>query len=87
MDQWVEKCKAIELLGGTCVWCGNFDVRVLEFDHINNDGKQHRLEINEHSKPIMTRWIIKHPEEARQRIQVLCANCHAIKNYKQGGDI
>lgn len=87
LSRWIEKCKAVEILGGACVWCGQQDVRVLEFDHINNDGKKHRAESRIHGGAGTATWIIAVPEEAQQRIQVLCANCHAIKNYKQEGYI
>ena len=27
----------------------------------------------------MARWVVANPEEARQRLQALCANCNAAK--------
>lgn len=80
MHAWLRKCRAVEILGGACVECGQTDVRILEFDHINNDGKQHRAETRINNMPL---WVVNHPEEAKKRIQVLCACCHAYKNYER----
>lgn len=32
----------------------------------------------------ISRWIIGHQDEAVERIQILCANCHAIKSWSYG---
>ncbi len=74
----------MDILGGACVVCGNTDVRVLEFDHINNNGKQHRERIwgnvggGGTGTPF---WVVAYPEEANEELQLLCANCHAIKTH------
>lgn len=65
------------ILGGQCVECGESDPAVLEFDHINNDGKEHRKETGR--VPIVD-WILRNQEEALERLQLLCANCHARKH-------
>ena len=69
---------SLDLLGGKCCQCGITDIRVLEIDHIFNDGKIDRKE----TKDIQARLekIIRHPE----RYQILCANCHSIKTYEFG---
>lgn len=70
--------KALTSLGGKCSICGNDDLRVLQIDHVNNDGnKERRL-----SRTIIFRKIINMTSfEARLKYQLLCANCHAIKTY------
>lgn len=30
----------------------------------------------------MNRWVIANPEEARQRCQILCANCNMAKSIE-----
>lgn len=68
---------AQEVLGSQCAMCGETDPAVLEFDHVQNDGKQHREEIRR--MPIVD-WVLENQEEAARRLQLLCANCHAKKH-------
>lgn len=63
-------------LGGKCLRCGyDEDVRALQLDHINNDGHLDRKERGHK----LYRYYINHLDEAKQRLQVLCANCNKIK--------
>ena len=64
----------IEKYGGKCAKCGINDVRVLQIDHINNDGNKHRKVITTAQLP---RWLKRngYPKE----FQILCANCNWIK--------
>lgn len=66
------------ILGGKqCVICGCLDVRCLQFDHINGGGcKESRIMGNK-----MLKHYINNPEEAKAKLQVLCANCNWIKRY------
>lgn len=69
----------IERLGGKCVKCGITDLRVLDIDHVSGNGKKMR-EKNEASLDFIRRDI----ERAHSnRYQILCANCHRIKTWKQ----
>lgn len=69
----------IQILGGCCVICNyNSDVRALQLDHINHDGKEDRARIGNR----IHRYYLKNIHEAHLKIQVLCANCHAIKTAK-----
>jgi len=57
-----------------CNRCGIADMRVLDIDHINNDGSQHRKEIGN----LNTVWWLQkngYPEG----FQILCRNCNWIK--------
>lgn len=73
------RTKAIQILGSSCQICGEADLAVLQFDHINNDGSTHRAEIGS-SSVSLEYWIIDNPTRAQERIQVLCANCHSRKH-------
>ena len=67
------------ILGDECRLCGIKDKRVLEFDHINNNGKVDKaLHVGNQN---MYNWYSARPEEAKQQLQLLCANCHSIKHY------
>lgn len=65
----------IKLLGKKCKHCGISNTDVLQFDHINNDGKGDAVSLK-------TRYYIKNIKQAKKRIQLLCANCHMIKTVK-----
>ena len=67
----------IEIVGDRCVKCGFNDERALQFDHINDDGRLDRKRFSSASH--MFEYYCKHPEEARQKLQTMCANCNWIK--------
>ncbi len=70
----------IQFLGGKCINCGYMeDMRALNIDHINGDGKIDRKTIG--SK--IQRYYINHLEECKDKLQVLCCNCHSIKTHIQ----
>lgn len=73
------RLKAFEKYGGCrCSSCGVEDERVLTFDHINNDGAQHRKEINQLN---MVSWIVKN--NYPPIFQILCRNCNWIKELER----
>ena len=72
------RMELLKLLGARCAQCGyDADVRALQFDHIHNDGAADRRRFKIQST--MYRYYLKHPAEARRRLQTLCANCNFIK--------
>ena len=77
----------ILLLGGGCFVCGETDSRVLEIDHVNDDGYLERRDnvgSSERITGILTR-LASSWETERPRYQVLCANCHAKKGKEADG--
>lgn len=71
-----------DILGGAkCARCRFSDTRALQFDHINGGGHRERKQTEPHS---WLRYYVNHPEEARKKLQVLCANCNQIKRYENG---
>jgi len=70
----------------TCVKCGFYDKRALQFDHINGGGTK------EHKTTFLNRRImfyvyyVLHPELAQRTLQVLCANCNMIKRMEKRED-
>jgi hypothetical protein len=62
-----------------CVDCGNSDIRVLQFDHIEplSDGKARRVGNYTHS--------FKAFRSEVNKCEVRCANCHMIKTFSQLG--
>lgn len=59
----------ITALGGKCIQCGLEDIRVLQFDHIDP--------LNNHKRS----WDEVEKAIEQGNIQLLCANCHAIKSW------
>lgn len=69
----------IEFLGGNCISCGyNKNIHALVLDHINGGGREDRKRVGTH----IARYYMKHLDEARQTLQVLCANCNQIKSIE-----
>lgn len=67
-------------LGGKCIQCGFSDMRALQLDHINGGGgKELRAFKNQYR---MYRFYTEHPDIAKEKVQVLCANCNTIKKIE-----
>jgi hypothetical protein len=72
----LRRLEAYSILGGRCSKCGSDDPSILQFNHINNDGALHR-KLNKVVDGNLARWIILNPDEAKEKIELLCAPCHA----------
>jgi hypothetical protein len=64
-------------LGDCCVGCGHRDIRVLEMDHIHDDGAEDRRRFK--GARSMLTYYLSRPDEARERLQLLCRNCNWLK--------
>ena len=71
---------ALAQLGGKCVCCGFSDVRALQIDHVNGDGKKERRERRIAS---LTRLALEDKAAGGHRYQLLCANCNWIKRWER----
>lgn len=82
-DYHMDKCQerkrklrliCIEAYGGACRCCGEKMIEFLQFDHVNDDGAEHRKKVKPGS---ICRWLIDNgfPDG----IQLLCANCNYAK--------
>lgn len=71
------------IVGAVCVGCGIDDVRVLEFDHVRDDGAEDRRKFN--GARSMLQHYVANPDEARARLQTVCRNCNWLK--RKGFDI
>jgi len=72
--------KAYQLKGNCCKNCGITDRRVLQFDHVDNNGYLDRPLGRWHGGGSYQRdlRVLRYPE----KYQLLCANCHAIKTFE-----
>lgn len=71
----MKRVRALMLLGGKCNHCGINDMRVLDFDHVNDDGSEDR---KKHGKSLNPKRVFENPE----MFQILCANCNRIKRLE-----
>ncbi len=70
----------IVALGGKCVRCGYaHDIRALVLDHKDGRGDLDRKRIGTR----IARYYSVHIDEAKDRLQVLCANCNMIKAVEE----
>lgn len=77
-----KRLEFIAAAGGKCVCCGESDPIVLDFDHINDDGAEHRKKtkrtnvVNIFSKKGLDTSVF----------QLLCKNCNWRKEYNRRQD-
>lgn len=65
--------RCIEYYDGKCVCCNEDNWAFLEFDHINNNGGEHRRNL----KGSLVSWLINN--DFPDSIQLLCSNCNKAK--------
>jgi hypothetical protein len=70
-----------------CVECHyDTDLAALQIEHKNDDGAVDRKRFggtcNNYDIHKMIWYYLNHPEEARQKLQILCANCNSIKQRR-----
>lgn len=78
------RLRLINILGNICnckdkdCWCGSeCDITnkiILMFDHPNGDGNKDKIKV-------LTNYVL-HPDLAKEKLQLLCANCHLFKTKK-----
>lgn len=79
------RSKLNEILGNKCsnskclITGGCVEPRCLQIDHKNNDGKKDRARFVNLNK--LYAYYINHPNEAKENLQLLCANCNWIKEF------
>lgn len=66
---WAKRIKAINMLGGKCVDCGNSDVLCLTFHHKDKKDKECEM-----ASLKFKRWSLM--ESEAKKCEVLCSNCH-----------
>lgn len=74
------KKKAIEILGGKCKRCGYHEnIAALQIDHIEPQclPRNHGTWNGGRAINLLARGLI-----SKKGLQLLCANCHAIKTYE-----
>lgn len=74
------KIEGLRHYGGVCACCGEADVRLLTFDHIDGGGRKHLAEV--HAQGRLSTWLRNngYPEG----FQVLCFNCNSGRSVNGG---
>lgn len=75
------RIQVLKVYGGEnpkCKQCECSEVRILELDHINNDGKQERSELGLVGAGFYG-WLIKNNYPNKDKYQILCKNCNYLK--------
>lgn len=62
-----------------CIECGESDIIVLEFDHIESDKKFKNISV------LRKHYSLDALKKEIEKCQVLCANCHRRKTARQFG--
>jgi hypothetical protein len=76
-----KRSKAIAVYGGACFECKATN-KILDFDHVNGDGKQHRLK---ESSDATIRRIARTGQKIKDyELQLLCCCCHWDKTWIRG---
>lgn len=80
-EEYRLKCKldTYKVLGNKCKICGFKDIRALQIDHINSDGKNDRVSGGYRYQ--FYKRVLASVQAKEKRYQLLCANCNWIKRY------
>ena len=75
--------EAFAMLGSRCQWCGENDPEVLTIDHIVNDGSGRAG--GKVVRGVRMYRVYLAPGYPREKLQLLCANCHTRKTRRERG--
>lgn len=70
----------IDYLGNSCCYCGFSDIRALQLDHIIGGGQKEIKKFR--TSYSMYKYYSLNLDKAKEKLQVLCANCNWIKKYE-----
>lgn len=73
------RATALTILGGRCVWTGT--TTDLQVDHIRPLYRRRKTGYS-YSGHCLNLWIVKHPMQARERLQLLCADANNFKDTR-----
>ena len=76
------KEEMIKAYGGHCTCCGEAEHIFLTLDHVNNDGKVHRLKVKGSGSAVY--WDLKKRGWPTDNFTLLCANCNFGRQWNHG---
>lgn len=69
----------LEALSGGCIDCGEKDIIVLEFDHIDRSTKKYTIAVMRNAAGIVS------IRDEIKKCEIRCANCHRRKTARENG--
>lgn len=73
---------AADALGGECVQCGEADIRLLDFDHIEAVGwRSAGVKANGQHNPNTINKMVREGGNPAEIYQLLCVRCHRLKTF------
>lgn len=60
-----------------CIDCGYYDIRALEFDHINDDKEANVADL------VARGYSLERVKKEMDKCEVVCANCHRIRTLSR----
>lgn len=79
--RWNRKIELFKVLGHSCcVYCEFAIYPALQFEHKNGNGAKDKIRFKNVDQ--FYKYYINNPDEAREQLQITCANCNWIKRYK-----
>ncbi|MBZ9572382.1 hypothetical protein KJA15_03565 [Patescibacteria group bacterium] len=72
------RIQILKALGGKCFFCGCSDFRLLQIDHIQDNGNEDR-NFYKHNDVAYYKNILASFKKNEGKYQLLCANCHVLK--------
>ncbi len=78
------KAKAIAMLGGCCVVCGESDLRLLTINHKNGDGYKERQSFGTNPDGIAMYRTINSGQRSLEDLDVRCYNHNILYEYEIG---
>jgi hypothetical protein len=65
-------------VGGVCKRCGNADIRVLDFHHVDRGNKEASVD-----RMLKQGWSKERILQELAKCELLCANCHRIHHWEE----
>lgn len=72
----------IAAYGGQCACCGETEPLFLTLEHLNGDGREHRLRVGRNTTGLLAD--LKHRGWPKDKYQLLCMNCNWAKGHCGG---
>ena len=81
LNFYLRRAKALDAYGNACICCGETEPDFLAFDHVHNDGAEHRKTLGGGGSKLY-KWLEEN--NYPDTIQILCHNCNFSKHLNNG---
>lgn len=76
------RIELVKALGSMCQKCGFSDIRALQIDHVDGGGNCELITMFDGSNVRMYTHYLNNLDMAKEKLQILCANCNVIKRIE-----